>query len=64
MQRYTGQSIITFMSEEISAEQAYKKHYEEIAGDGAKPPVAFLDLSDMAIQMYSVEADMLNQQNQ
>jgi len=52
------------MSERMTAEKAYEQHYEYVAGKGAKPQIPFLDLSDMAIQMYSIEADIINQQNQ
>lgn len=45
---------------EFTPEDAYKMHHKEVAGDDSEPEVVFDDLSDMAIQMYGIESDLLN----
>lgn len=47
--------------ERITAEEVYREHYRHSAGEpDATPRVPFLMLSDMAIQNYEIEADLLN----
>ena len=46
---------------EFTPEDAYRLHVEQVEGEGAVPPKPFMELSDMAIQLYEIEADLLNQ---
>jgi hypothetical protein len=50
------------MSEKYTPEDAYRMHVQQVAGPDAEPTTPFMDLSDMAIQMYEIEADLINQQ--
>ena len=45
----------------MTGEQVYEEHIKQVLGPDAKPRTPFLELSDMAIQGYEIEADMVNQ---
>ena len=46
---------------EFIPEDAYRLHVKQVEGENAVPAKPFMELSDMAIQMYEIEADLLNQ---
>lgn len=50
------------MAEKYTPQDAYREHVEQALGAGSPLPVVFTELSDMAIQMYQTEADIINQQ--
>jgi hypothetical protein len=50
------------MSEIYTPEDAYRMHVQHVSGADIEPTTPFMELSDMALQMYEIEADIMNQQ--
>lgn len=44
----------------MTAEDAYRDHHIHVTGQ--EPSMPFRDLSDMAIQMYGIEANLVTEQ--